>query len=406
MRSDSAAGFFARESLTRGVAMMLTVAATLGLAATRADADQVVQPGVLEFENEQYLLTTPGDVADDLEKRLDEEGTGSREMIVAPLPSRDPVLGWTLAVPAVVFYRPPSSKPNDGTWISGVSVFYAENESWGAGAFHRMSVGDDRWRITSAVVYGDVNYDYFGIGEDADRSISLNQSISLIMAEALSQVYPDFFVGLRGSYMRSEVGLNIPPDALPPGLELPDLGVKFDLTTLSPRAVYDTRDTEFYPTKGTYLDGKIDIGRESLGSDRNYELYQLRVNGYRSISESTVLATRVAVEYVSGDAPFFRFPAFGSKGDLRGYQAGSYRDRFLFAAQAEFRYRFRPRIGAVMFAGLGTVAPGWAEWGKSLTSIGAGVRWVVAAENNVSLRIDVARGRDDTEFYIGFGEAF
>jgi len=31
---------------------------------------------------------------------------------------------------------------------------------------------------------------------------------------------------------------------------------------------------------------------------------------------------------------------------------------------------------------------------------------VVAPKNGMSLRLDVAQGRDDTEFYIGIGEAF
>ncbi len=100
------------------------------------------------------------------------------------------------------------------------------------------------------------------------------------------------------------------------------------------------------------------------------------------------------------------FPAYGADVDLRGYQTGTYRDRFLIAGQVEYRHRFTPRIGAVAFGGIGTVAPKLAEWGTSLPSIGGGFRYVLAPKNNVSLRIDYAWGRDDQQFYVGVGESF
>ena len=64
------------------------------------------------------------------------------------------------------------------------------------------------------------------------------------------------------------------------------------------------------------------------------------------------------------------------------------------------------RWGAVAFAGLGSVSPDFGGWEKTLPSAGIGVRWVVAPENDISLRFDIARGRDDTIWYVGVGEAF
>ena len=112
------------------------------------------------------------------------------------------------------------------------------------------------------------------------------------------------------------------------------------------------------------------------------------------------------LQRAAGDAPFFLFPAFGAGSDLRGYQTGTYRNRFLFAAQAEYRWRFAERWGAVGFAGVGTVNDEFLDWGTTLPSIGGGLRFVIAPKNDMSLRFDIARGRDDTEFYLGIGEAF
>jgi hypothetical protein len=60
----------------------------------------------------------------------------------------------------------------------------------------------------------------------------------------------------------------------------------------------------------------------------------------------------------------------------------------------------------VAFAGLGTVAPEFAQWGKSLPSAGVGIRWVAAPKSDLSVRVDVAWGRGENEFYVSIGEAF
>lgn len=369
-------------------------------------AQSTVAPGTVKLDKELQVAAVPGDVADEVENPKRSPGAGSREFVIAPLPSRNPLLGWTLGLPAMMLYKPSGADEADNTWMTGAMAFYTEGDSKGFGAFHKMSFGGDRWRLLGAVFDADLNYDYFGIGGDPDTSIPLNQSISAVVAEALMQVYPDLYVGLRANYSQSDISLNTSNIDLPPDVTPPALGVGFELAALAPRATYDSRDNEFYPGAGWKVDLTMHIGRESLGSDFNYEKHKLFANWYKSVSESNILATRVAMQYVGGDAPFYTFPAFGSNADLRGYNTGTYRDRFLFAAQAELRYRFKPRLGFVAFAGIGTVAPKFGRWGTSLMSVGGGVRWVIAPKNNMSLRFDIARGKDDTEFYVGLGEAF
>jgi hypothetical protein len=47
------------------------------------------------------------------------------------------------------------------------------------------------------------------------------------------------------------------------------------------------------------------------------------------------------------------------QGDImRGYARGRYRDRWLLAAQGEYRSPVRKRLGGVLFAGAGVSAPG------------------------------------------------
>ena len=150
----------------------------------------------------------------------------------------------------------------------------------------------------------------------------------------------------------------------------------------------------------------MELSSDAYGSDFNYQLYKFHWNHYREIGEDHVLAVRLAGKYAAGNVPFFLLPALGQGADLRGYVAGLYRDRILVTAQAEYRLRLTERFGIVAFGGVGSVAPAWDEFEEALPSAGAGIRWVLAEKNQVSLRVDVAWGKDDAEFYVGVGEAF
>jgi hypothetical protein len=367
--------------------------------------------GGVEMESEAGVPGVLGDVDDSLEDPVDEDGAdGDKERnwepVVAPIPSRNPVFGWMIGVPAMLLYKPSFTEAEDRVWISGLFGFYAENESWGAGLLQRMSFGGDRWRVMGALFHADMNYRYYGIGGDGDASIVLNQDMDLFLAEGLRRMVPNLYFGLRYVYADTTVGPRLPDIPLPPILDPDRLTVDLTLATLAPRLQYDTRDNEFYPRSGLLVDATAGFSREAFGADVDYERYDASMNHYQPLGERGVLASRVALQYTSGNTPFFLYPAFGQGADLRGYEMGSYRNRFLIAAQTEYRHRFTQRIGAVAFGGVGSVAPDFAGWEETLWSAGAGLRWVIAPKNDISLRVDIARGRNETIYYVGVGEAF
>lgn len=390
--------------------LLVASVALLGSQSLSVFAQADISVGAVKMEQEAGVPGVMGDVDDTLEASddaPDQEKQRNWEPVIAPLPSRNPVFGWMLAVPAMLMYKPAFVEPEDRVWISGLFGFYAENESWGGGLLQRTSFGGDAWRVTGALFHAEMNYKYYGIGSGGDdRHIVLDQDMDLFLAEGLRRVAPNFYIGLKGMYAQTNVGPRLPDVSLPPGLDPDILIIGIDMATISPRLQYDTRDAEFYPTSGLFVDVTAAISRESIGADLDYERYEINANHYRPVGDKGVLASRIASQYVAGDAPFFLFPAFGQGVDLRGYQMGSYRDQFLLAAQTEYRHRFTDRIGAVAFAGVGSVSPDFLGWEKTLGSVGAGLRWVLAPKNNISLRVDIARGRDETVYYVGVGEAF
>jgi len=94
---------------------------------------------------------------------------------------------------------------------------------------------------------------------------------------------------------------------------------------------------------------------------------------------------------------------------LRGYTAGQYLDRYMFATQLEHRLSLPRRFGVVGFGGVGEVMAGGSQILKSnslLPAGGGGLRFQVSKKYRVNLRADFARGRDTWIWGMGVGEAF
>jgi outer membrane protein assembly factor BamA len=192
------------------------------------------------------------------------------------------------------------------------------------------------------------------------------------------------------------------------GETIPGHELDLIIAALGPVVSWDTRDRPFSPSKGMYAEVAANFARGALGSDLEYETYTLAVSGFRPLHESNVIAARLYACMASDSAPFFDTCAFGSGVDLRGYEVGRYRDRFLAAVQTEYRMTLSRRFGAVAFAGAGAVAPDAGELGDSdlLASGGLGLRFVAVPSQGVKISLDYAWGKDSGAMYIYIGDAF
>jgi hypothetical protein len=122
-----------------------------------------------------------------------------------------------------------------------------------------------------------------------------------------------------------------------------------------------------------------------------------------------VLATRVMACGVGGDrVPFFNLCQFGAQADLRGYEQGRYRDRVMFATQAEYRLILRWRLALTVFGGVGEVAPAVRaiNTGDLLPAGGVGLRFSLSSKYRVNYRVDYAVGKTGGTWIVSLGEAF
>ena len=328
------------------------------------------------------------------------------DLVLAPIPGRSPEFGWGLSVLAGYFLDLDKKNPDTPSSIVSAFGWFSENNSYAAGAGAKLNLRDDKLRLNFAAGYIDINYNFYGIGNEAgDTGLALNvdQQAPLFYGSAKYELLPNTYFGL--GYLTSNMDTSFQLDILPP--DFPALQRDLRLSAIEIPIEFDTRDHEQFPREGWHANFRGMLHRESIGSDFNSESAEFSVNRYIPMRERDVLALRAMTRATGEGAPFFLLSTFGGNTDLRGYESGRYRDRMMYAVQAEYRWKLNDRWIFSGFAGVGEVAPSYSEFFKNLLpAAGVGTRFVISQKHKLSLSLDVAAGKHGAEFYFGIGEAF
>ena len=191
--------------------------------------------------------------------------------------------------------------------------------------------------------------------------------------------------------------------------------------------IYDTRDFEPDPTRGTYLEAADEFSGPVIGSQFAFNKVFVQARHYRKlpVGRRTVLAGRVAAGSIFGsEAPFFEFQdqwspdgsinALGGRQSLRGYRANRFLARSLAFANLELRVRVADvklgrqsfGFGLAPFADAGTVADRWQDLPSQPLkfSYGAGAR--IAWNLSTMIFADYGLSTEDRLFYFGLGQVF
>lgn len=347
------------------------------------------------------------------------------DLVLAPIPGYNPEFGWTLAIAAAYFLDLDKENEDSRHSIVGVGGIYTENDSWGVAAAGKFYLAGDKLRLGVVGYDARVNYRFWGVGNDAgDRGLflDLGQDYAGYYLSGVYEWTSNFYAGIGyfGGEVRTEVILDLdrflklpifdflPID--PDEVTLPDIpnpAFTIDFAYLDIPFKYDSRDDTQYPRRGWFIDARVSIASEALGSDFESETFKIAVNHYRSVRDHDVVATRFFYRTVGGDPPFFMLSSFGGSPDLRGYDVGRYRDKMLYAIQSEYRWQAFDRWIFTGFAGVGEVAPDLGSFlNNFLPAAGVGTRFVLSPKHDVHVSFDAAWGKDGGLFYFSIGEAF
>ena len=332
------------------------------------------------------------------------------DFVVAPLPISSPALGsGIIPMGAYIFPLRKSDSVSPPSAI-GAAGLITDNGSRAFAVAGQLFMKQDTYRITATFFQGNLNYNLYGIGASAGNAgikLPLTQDGAAFLGELLRRLKWNLLVGPRVLTGHSVVtvrpgaSVTIPPPA--------DTGLHTSLTSVGFSVQRDTRPNRFYPTTGTLFEFTSDFFASAFGSKYSFQSYRATFNKYGSLSKKQVLAYNAFFCATGGQPPFYGNCIYGTRNELRGYEAGRYLDRYMFATQLEYRLVLPRRFGVVGFGGIGGVAPGGHEFFRGndfLPAAGGGLRFMLSKSYHVNLRADLAAGKNEHTFSMGVSEAF
>jgi hypothetical protein len=331
-------------------------------------------------------------------------------IVIAPLPISSPAIGSGI-IPVLGYIFPFSKNDKESPPSTiGVAGLVTNNGSRGFVIGGQLFLDHNKYEITTGYAHGNVDYNIYGTGTEANVKLPLEQTGQAFFGEFLRRIGWKFFVGPRFVTGRSFITV-VPNNGSTVPIP-PEVGLHSNLTSLGARLTRDTRPNHFYPVGGTFFTFTSDFFSNALGSKYSFQSYKTEFDKYWSLSKAQVLAYDASFCATSGTPPFYGNCIYGTNNELRGYVAGRYFTRYTLATQVEYRLVLPKRFGLVVFGGLGGAIPGgdqvfqMVQTSHFLPSGGGGLRFALSKKYHVNLRADIAQGRDGHTFGMGVGEAF
>jgi hypothetical protein len=329
--------------------------------------------------------------------------------IIAPIPIESPTFGHGLVVVAGYVFKLKQDDKLSLPSTVGLAAAFTSSGSRGGGIGGRFYFDENTYQTTFVIAKGRANFDFYGIGRIPGRDaikVPLRMRGTIFFGEFLRNVWKDIFIGPR--FQRRNLEVDLDGVQTPGGFEIPAIDIKSVSAALGFHVQRDLRDSTFYPTKGSLFDLTADFFDQAFGSRREYQVYKVAYSGYHQMREKKIFAYQAMVCSANGSVPFYDLCLYGSNNQLRGYVAGQFQNRRMFAAQAEYRLELPKRLGLVGFGGLGGVARDWNDFRTDglLPAAGLGLRFKLDKKNHINYRIDWAYGRAGHTLTIGVGEAF
>ena len=336
-------------------------------------------------------------------------GDPNGSIVAVPLPIVSPALGAGI-IPVLGYITPiPAKDKKIEPSVFGAAGLITDNGTRGWGLGTDIYIDKARYEIETVYAHGNIDYNLYGEGfvnGNAGLKLPLEQAGHLFFLKTLRRIGWDFYAGIRFIDGSSLITLKPTSSKIPP--IPPDVGLHTDLRALGIEVWRDSRPNRFYPLKGSVIDFTGDFFAHNLGSKYSFQSYKFTFNKYWSLTDKQVLAYNLFWCGTGGSPPFYGNCIYGTRNELRGYTAGQYLDRYMFATQLEYRLVLPWRFGLVGFGGVGQVTPGGNQlrFNHLLPAGGTGIRYMLSKKYHVNLSIDFAWGKDNFTWGVGVGEAF
>lgn len=226
-------------------------------------------------------------------------------LVPIPIPVSNPTIGTGLTLALVYLHPQKSENPDAPTTRTGVFGMYTDSESWAVGAIHDGYYRNDRIRLRVPAFHGEFNLDFFGTGNDSplkDNPVRYNAVTDALVPRLLFHLpWNNWFLGGEYTLLKIDTRFdlsNLLPDA-------PGIGTKAQTAGLGLVTVYDSRNSNFWPSKGSWLELTATQFGEYVGGDFDYFKLITKWAQYFPITEKVTAVYRLDGQLVDGKAPFW-----------------------------------------------------------------------------------------------------
>lgn len=367
----------------------------------------------------------PEDGMFDTSKYLSENKLG---FLPVPVIITEPAVGFGLGVVGVFFHESAEQRQQrvegGGSLlpenISFAGLAATDNGTWGVGVGHLGFWKEDRLRYKGFLFYPSLNMEFYSLGGvELPVPVELNIEGPALLNQFLFRIgKSDWFAGAHQLFRGVETRLadNRDTDRIPPLGEFPpldrfldsNLGEKISTSGVGVVVQYDTRNNPFNPIKGYSYTFEYMRFDDAIGSDVNYSSYSASGLNYWQFGEKFNLGFRVQYDAISSDDDA-RLPAYVPPAiSLRGVSAGRYQGNSVAVSEVQLDYQLNFRWKLGVFAGAGKAADSFGDLSAASTRVskGAGFRYLIARRYGFVMGLDIAKGPEDSAFYIQAGSTW
>ena len=294
--------------------------------------------------------------------------------------------------------------------ISAVFGAYTGNDSYLVGGGHLGFFNKGSIRYMGGGGYGDLNINFYGFGDvTLPIPLEINTQATAIMQTLKFKLGDSaFYFGPMHRYVDAQVSIINSGnfiDKIPSNL-LPALSTNIVTSGAGLTVEYDSRDNFYSPTDGLKYELNYLWFDDVIGSDVDYTLTELTALNYFKITDHWRTAFRVEANYVDSEdiLPPYATPYIS----MRGIPAARYQGQSVALSELEVAYRINLRWELSAFAGIGKASDSFSDFSESDSRVskGAGFRYLIARRYDFNMGIDIAKGPEDTVFYIQAGSAW
>ncbi|WED28904.1 BamA/TamA family outer membrane protein [Vibrio sp. DW001] len=294
--------------------------------------------------------------------------------------------------------------------ISAVGGFKTDNGTWIAFAGHRRSWNQDQIRYQVGAGYGDIKMTFYNPNGSRNLELDRNKNgVTLGMEGAMITQQLQFrvndtplFLGVSQLYVSPEFSLE-------GNSKVNELVSQWANTTPEVSgfgliAEYDSKNSFLYPTDGYNYKAEYTLFRKSIGSDYDYDTFNIKGLNYWPIVQDWTFALKAQYKSLSNDDSYLPPPAYPDI-EMRGIARNRYQGNYTASIESQVMWQITSRWATSVFGGLGsaTQSAGQLFDTENYYSYGTGIRYTIARRYGLRSGIDIAFSEEDTAIYFQVG---